>query len=367
MEKGKFKILIVDDSYLNRAILKEILEPTYVILEAEDGEDALNVLSEHLETIDLMILDIIMPKLDGFAVLAHMFNQHWINFLPVIMISSDNSPESIHKAYSFGATDFITRPFDGKVVLQRVMNTITLYSKQRKMRAIINKKIEENKKNSTLMTTILSHIVEFRNGESGPHVINIRHITGLILKELLLNGNIYNIDPSKIPIICEAATLHDIGKISIPDYILNKPGKLTLEEYAIMKSHAAVGAQMLKDLDYFKEEPLVREAYDICLCHHERYDGKGYPNNLVGDEIPITAQAVALADVYDALTADRCYRPGYSHEEAIKMIVNGECGAFNPILIDCLLSIEEKLKELKKETLVSTSDYKSKDIDLDIE
>jgi len=341
--KGKMKIMIVDDSELNREILKEMLSDEYYIEEAENGEQALEIMATSIRDFDLVLLDIVMPGIDGFSVLDYMNRNGWNEFVPVIMISAENSADMIHRAYSRGATDYITRPFDTRVVRQRVINTITLYAKQRQMEALIQKKIEENTRMTNMMTSVLSHIVEFRNGESGLHVLNIKKITECLMNELIASNEKCEFTKADIPIVCNASALHDIGKISIPDEIINKPGRFTDEEFAIMKTHAAIGASMLDDLPFYQDEPLIKAAYDICKCHHERYDGRGYPDGLLGDDIPMTAQIVSIADVYDALTADRCYRKGFSHDKAMEMIFNGECGAFNPKLLDCLKRVEKKI------------------------
>ena len=351
MSKQKFKILIVDDSTFNRELLKDMLEEDYDVDEAENGEVALTRLEKNPYRYDLVLLDIVMPAIDGFSVLYQMQRNGWLAYLPVIMISAETALDAVHRSYRLGATDFISRPFDTYVVRQRVHNTIHLYAKQRRLEQIVADKIAENEKRSALMTSILSHIVEFRNGESGPHVLNIKKITEMLLRELMKQKKDLSVSAEEIALICNAATLHDVGKISISNEILNKSSRLTDEEYDVMKKHSEIGADMLRALPIQQEEPLLRYAYEICRWHHERYDGKGYPDGLRGEEIPLAAQVVALADVYDALTADRCYRRGFSHEKAMTMILNGECGAFSEDLLACLVKISDKLPAL------STYDY----------
>ena len=346
MDKHKFHILIVDDSAFNRELLREMLEDHYEVDEAENGEIALAALAKNSYSYDLVLLDIVMPGIDGFDILYQMKRNGWMNYLPVIMISSETALDTVHRAYRMGATDFINRPFDAYVVRQRVQNTIHLYAKQRKLEHIVAEKIAENEKRSALMTSILSHIVEFRNGESGPHVVNIKKITEMILRELLKSNPDLSVPYEDIPLICNAAALHDIGKISIPYEVLNKPGRLTDEEYDIIKKHSEIGSDMIRALPIHQEEPLIRYAYEICRWHHERFDGRGYPDGLRGNDIPLSAQVVALADVYDALTADRCYRRGFSHEKAISMILAGECGAFSEELKACLVKISDMLLNL---------------------
>lgn len=341
-------ILIADDSEINRSLLADMLGKEYNIMEAEDGTQALAYLQNDGAKIDLVLLDIVMPNMDGFEVLAYMNRNGWIKDIPVIVISSETSPSCMERAYELGVTDFINRPFDVWIVRRRVMNTLMLASKQKMLVGMVTDQIYKREKMSNLMITILSHIVEFRNGESGMHVLHIRTISEILLQSLAIKSNQYRLTQTDISLISTASALHDIGKIGIPDEILNKPGKLTQEEYEIMKKHSEFGAAMLDDLDFLQDEKLVQYARQICRWHHERYDGKGYPDGLKGDEIPIAAQVVSLADVYDALTSPRVYKRAYTHKEAIKMILNGECGVFNPLLIECLLESADTLeKELK--------------------
>ena len=338
------QILIVDDSEMNRAILTEILQKDYRILNAEDGEQCIEILEQKGTAISLILLDLVMPKMDGFEVLAVMNKKQWIEDIPVIMISSEDSAQFIQKAYEFGVTDYIGRPFDAKVVYQRVFNTIKLYAKQRHLLSLVTRQIYEKEHSNRIMITILSQIVEFRNGESGPHVMHINILTELLLEQLMKRSNDYHMTWSEQQMIVTASSLHDIGKIGIAESILNKPGRLTDEEFEIMKTHTLIGASILEKMELYQDEPLVQIARDICRWHHERYDGRGYPDGLKGDQIPISVQVVALADVYDALVSERVYKKAYSHEQALRMILNGECGAFNPLLLQCLMDIKDKIK-----------------------
>lgn len=344
-ERIKQQILIVDDSEMNRAILTEMLKSEYKILEACNGEECLNMIQQYGTGISIVLLDIVMSKVDGFQVLSVMNRNHWIEDIPVVMISSEDSESYIRRAYEMGVSDYISRPFDAKIVYQRVSNTIKLYAKQRRLITLITDQIYEKEKNNRMMIGILSQIVEFRNGESGLHVQNINILTGMLLERLVQKTDKYNITWAEGAIITTASALHDIGKIGIDEKILNKPGKLTDEEFEIMKTHTVIGASILEDLDVYRNEELVKTARDICRWHHERYDGKGYPDGLKGDEIPISAQVVSLADVYDALVSKRVYKKSFTHEQAMKMILNGECGQFNPILLECLVDIQGRIKE----------------------
>ena len=344
-ERIKQQILIVDDSEMNRAILTEMLKSEYKILEACNGEECLYMLQQYGTGISIVLLDIVMSKMDGFQVLSVMNRNHWIEDIPVVMISSEDSESYIRRAYEMGVSDYISRPFDAKIVYQRVSNTIKLYAKQRRLITLITDQIYEKEKNNRMMIGILSQIVEFRNGESGLHVQNINILTGMLIERLVQKTDKYNITWAEGVIITTASALHDIGKIGIDEKILNKPGKLTDEEFEIMKTHTVIGASILEDLDVYRNEELVKTARDICRWHHERYDGKGYPDGLKGDEIPISAQVVSLADVYDALVSKRVYKKSFTHEQAMKMILNGECGQFNPILLECLVDIQDRIKE----------------------
>ena len=309
----KSRVLLVDDSKMNRMMLAEILGDSYHVLEAENGKECIEKLQEEAGNIALVLLDINMPVMDGFEVLKAMNANHTIEDTPVIMISSEDSDAAIRRSYELGASDYVNRPFDARIVYRRVTNTIKLYAKQRRLVQMVSDQIRARENNTDMLVGVLSHIVEFRNGESG-----------------------------LIPL---ASALHDIGKIGIDEKILNKPGKLTPEEFEVIKTHSMLGAEMLQNLDNFGKQPLLQTAYEIARWHHERWDGRGYPDGLKGDEIPISAQLVSLADVYDALTSERCYKKAFSHEKAVQMILNGECGTFNPLLLQCLTDIQADLKE----------------------
>ncbi len=345
MKESKKKILIVDDSELNRALLVDMLENDFEIVEAENGMEAMAVLVEHEMEISMMLLDVVMPVMDGFEVLAMMNKKGYIKTIPVIMISAENGSSVIDRAYDLGAIDYINRPFDERTVKHRVMSNFLLTLKQKELSELLSAQIYEKEKSNSLMIEILSHIVEFRNGESGLHVLHVHTITEMVLKAIVEKTDKYNLTAQDIRLIGNASALHDIGKIIIPEEVLNKPGKFTPEEFEQMKLHTVEGAKMLEALPFHKEEALVRYAHDICRWHHERYDGRGYPDGLKGDEIPIAAQAVALADVYDALTSKRVYKPPFTHEKAIEMILNNECGVFNPLLLECLKEIAPVLQE----------------------
>lgn len=331
----KEKILIADDSAMNRAILTEMLGDGYELLEAENGRQAVAILQSATD-IDLLLLDIMMPEMDGFEVLAMMNKYHWIDEVPVIMISAENASSYVERAYDLGATDYISRPFDMAVVRRRVINTLMLYAKQKRLVRLVAEQVYEKEKSNSTMINILSHIVEFRNGESGMHVLHIQTATDILLHTLVQKTDKYHLTATDISLISTASALHDIGKINIPESILNKPGRLTKEEFEVMKTHTTIGSEILEKLPFRQESDLVKTAYAICRWHHERWDGRGYPDGLKGEQIPIAAQVVSMADVYDALTSERCYKKAFDHDTAVKMILNGECGQFNPLLLECL-------------------------------
>lgn len=354
----KQTILIVDDSPFNRAILQDILSNDFDIVEAQNGKEALSLLEAAHQDIDLILLDLIMPEMDGFEFMQAIHQKDWMDEMPVIMISSENMTIPIEHAYDLGVSDFISRPFDAEILRRRVMNTIMLYAKQKKLLHLVLEQVYEKEQQSGLMVSMLSHIVEFRNGESGPHILHIQKITELFLKYLSQSTDRYPLTPEETSLIILASALHDIGKIAIPSEVLNKPGRLTPEEFAVMKTHTVTGAAILEDLDKIhKEAQLTQVSYQICRWHHERWDGKGYPDGLKENQIPLAAQIVALADVYDALTSERVYKKAIPHQTAVQMILDGQCGAFNPLLLDCLKKMANSLyDELKRCTAIKLTE-----------
>ena len=338
-------VLIVDDSEMNRVILSEMLKDEYCILEADNGRTALDMVDRYGDELSLVLLDIVMPGISGFEVLAGLSRRSVSDNLPVIMISSEDSDDMVLRAYELGASDYINRPFDSRVVRRRVSNTIRLYAKQRRLTNLLSQQYNERVKNSRMLIDIMAGVMELRNGESGRHVTNIEKLTELLLGCLVQRGGTISLDNEERSTIALASALHDIGKIGIDEAILNKPGKLTAEEFAVIKTHSMLGAEMLQKTESFADQPLLQTAYEIARWHHERWDGKGYPDGLKGDDIPISAQLVSMADVYDALTSERCYKKAFPHETAVQMITNGACGAFNPLLLQCLLDVQGELKQ----------------------
>ena len=345
-DKERPHVLIVDDSEFNRELLCGILGESFEILEADSGKEGLKLLRRYGTQISVVLLDIIMPEMNGFDVLDEMNREHWLDNIPVIMISADDSDENIRRAFDLGVTDYICHPFDAKVVERRIRNTITLNLKQRRMLSLLAEQSRDKEKIGQMMVDILSNTVCYVNGESGQHIRNIQRITAILLERLLLKTDRYRLSFQDCVMISTASALHDIGKVGINTFILNKPGILTPEEYEVMKKHTLIGEHILKsgELSEFREEPLLKTAEQICRWHHERYDGSGYPDGLSGEEIPIAAQVVSIADVFDALMSKRSYKEALSAEVALRMIENGECGSFNPVLIECLKQAVGKLE-----------------------
>ncbi len=352
-------LLVVDDSEMNRVILSEMLKDQYDIIEADSGEAGISCLERHGEGISIVLLDIVMPGADGFDVLSRMSRSGWIDDIPVIMISSEDSDDMVLRAYELGASDYISRPFDARIVRQRVSNIMRLYAKQRRLSAMLAQQFYERERDSRMLVDIMGGAMELRNGESGPHVQHVRKLTEMMLEHLVRKTDRYRVSSSERATISAASTLHDLGKLAIPDYVLNKPGRLTSEEFEIMKTHTTVGANMLESMTQYRDSALVQAARDICRWHHERWDGNGYPDGLKGDDIPISAQVVSLVDVYDALTSDRVYKKAIPHDEAMQMILNGECGAFNPLLISCLVDLQERILAEKDDQAVPPPSFKA--------
>ena len=344
------QILIVDDSDMNRAMLREILKDNYSILEAGNGAECLSCVEHMGSSLSLILLDLNMPEMDGFEVLAELSRLGYMDDIPVIIISGTDSTADICRAYDLGATDYIHRPFNTQVIYRRVSNTITLMAKQRRMAELVNRQIDRATKQQELMVDFLSRIIGYRSGESNPHFANISTLSALLLQALQKRKNHYGLTEQDCQLIATAAVFHDVGKIGIPESILLKPGKLTAKEFEVMKTHTLIGDNLIKSLEIYHDEPLLQMAAQICRWHHERYDGGGYPDGLKGEEIPICAQVVSIADAYDALTSARPYKPAFSGEKAIQMILNGECGVFNPVLVDCLSEVVSQQKTGKEGT-----------------
>lgn len=343
----KKRVLVVDDSSLNREILSGILKNEFEIIEAESGEEATAQIERYGADISAVLLDLIMPGMSGFGVLDYMNERGLMSDIPVITITGDESNDSMRLAYEKGVSDYITRPFDAKIVYRRVSNTINVYSKQKQLLSEIKREMRVKDKNRMMTVEILSQIVEHPEEDGGgTHAEHMTEFTKLILERYVTKKEAYGVKNDEIYAISTAAALHDIGKVRIDRKIVDKKGKLTPEEFEIMKTHTLLGEKMLLNIKVFEKEPLIKYAREICRSHHERFDGKGYPDGLKGNEIPISAQVVSVCDVYDALISKRSYKPAYSHEKAMEMIKNGECGAFNPLILECLEECSENFKNI---------------------
>lgn len=348
-------ILIVDDVEINREILCEMFRECNT-LQAENGKEAIEILASKQEEISVVLLDIVMPVMDGMAVLEEMKERKWINRIPVLLITSEATTQIERKAYQMGVSDIIRKPFDAFIVKQRTKNVIELYYNKRHLEEmvelqtkVLRKQAEELQNMNDRIIDTMSNVVEFRNLESGDHVKRVKTFTNILAKYVAKAYPEYQLDERAISMITSASALHDVGKIAISDAILLKPGRLTKDEFEIMKSHTTRGCEIINMIADIQNGDYGKVSYEICRHHHERYDGRGYPDGLKGEEIPISAQIVSVADVYDALVSDRCYKSAYTTQEAYNMITKGECGVFSPKLMECLAMAKEEFEAVAKE------------------
>lgn len=341
MSKDK-TILIVDDIEINRCVLTEIFKDDYNIIEACDGVQAIEIINSDVD-ISAVLLDLIMPKIDGLGVLREMNRTSKIKYIPVFLITAAENREMLLEGYNLGAIDVITKPFMAHFLKCRINNVVELYEHRNELESIVKKQVERfNKLNQSVVETLAS-VIEFRDCESGEHVKRICRLTRILMTEVSNTYQEYHLPDEEIEKIVKSSILHDIGKIAIPDKILNKPGRFTKEEFEIMKQHTVKGCEILQKMPDIMDNEIYNYSYDICRHHHERWDGKGYPDGLRGDEISIWAQVVSVVDVYDALTSVRVYKDAYSKETAVKMIMDGECGVFNPKVLKAFENILDKL------------------------
>lgn len=343
-------MLIVDDAEVNRAVLANIFEAKYAVEEAENGAEGLAILADRREKICAVLLDVVMPVMDGMELLRLMKAQGMLEQIPVFLITAESSGDVLREAYSLGVMDVILKPVVPYIVERRVGSVIELYQARKRLSGVVERQqfelLEQTQQIAELsvgMVEALSTAIEFRSGESGEHVRRLRDITQFLLRETELGAGL---TAEEIDQIGLAAVMHDVGKIAIPDSILLKPGRLTSEEFEIMKTHTTQGKILLEKIPQMRDNDAYEYALDIALHHHERWDGRGYPEGLKGDEISIWAQIVSIADVYDALVSDRVYKRAFTPDKAVSMIVNGECGSFNPRIIECFLSVEQRLRQL---------------------
>lgn len=345
----KKKLLVVDDVQLNRILLTDLFGDDYDVLEADNGQIALELILKHRDELAIVLLDLVMPVMDGFQVLEQMTQLGLIQTIPVILITGESDDEKTLMGYALGVSDLVNKPFNPEIVSRRVNNVVRLYSHRqelerelREQKEMLEQQARRIHQSNQFVIDALSTTVEFRNMESGEHIMRVRTLTKIFLEEL---REFYPLTDEQIETISNVSAMHDIGKIVISDAILLKPGPLTEEEFEIMKTHTIRGCEILDTLNYTQDEESYRYSYDICRHHHERWDGSGYPDGLKGDEISIWAQATSLADVYDALTSERVYKKAYTHKETIEMILSGECGAFNPKMLDMLVRVQDTLQE----------------------
>ncbi len=354
------RILIIDDSEFNRDLLKVLMEDDYDVEEAADGKEAVQMLQAKWNQIDAVLLDLQMPVMDGYEVIRHMKENNWMNKIPVLVITSERSIEIENKCFELGVSDFVAKPFDAGLVKNRVKNVVELFSykndledKVEQQTATLKSQYQMLKMQATKLhetndkiVEILGTVVEYRNLESGEHIKRVKGFTKVLAQQIMADYPEYGLTESVVQTIVAASALHDVGKIAIPDKILLKPGRLTDEEFEYMKSHTTRGFDMLSALEGIWDDEYRRIAHEICRYHHERYDGRGYPDGLKGEEIPISAQIVSVADVYDALVSERVYKDAYSKEEAFHMIINGECGVFSPKIMECFRQVRDKFEQL---------------------
>ncbi len=354
------KVLIVDDVEINREILAKILEKEYDVFQAGSGNAALDIMEEHHEDIVAILLDLIMPEMDGFAFMDELKKRGYMGKIPILIISVETSVEVETRCFEYGVSDFIHKPFDYGVVKRRVDNIVELFlyrweletkvGKQtemiRRQFELLQKQADKLQKSNVRIIEVLGTVVEERNLESGEHIKRVKGFTKILAKQMQEDYPEYGLNDDSVNMIALASVLHDVGKISIPDGILLKEGRLTSNEFEYMKTHTTRGCEILQHITGVWDDDFGKLCYDICRHHHERYNGKGYPDGLSGDEIPISAQLVSIADVYDALVSERVYKPAFSKEEAFHMIMNGECGVFSPKLLDCFQKAKGKFEEL---------------------
>lgn len=343
-------IMIVDDIEINRTILAAGFEDEYEILEASDGVQAVEMINSR-ENIDAILLDLIMPKMNGMDVLRELNKSGRITHIPVFIITAADSEQMLMDAYELGAVDVISKPFMMSFLKCRISNIIELYRHRNDLEDIVNEQVKRLSRINQSMVEALASIIEFRDCESGEHVKRISGLTQILMTAVSKMYPEYRLPKAEIDKIVMSSILHDVGKISIPDGILNKPGRLTKEEFEIMKQHTVKGCEILASMsDDMMDKDVYDYSFDICRHHHERWDGRGYPDGLKGDDISIWAQVVSVADVYDALTSPRVYKSAFDHDTAVKMIYNGECGAFNPKV---LAAFEKSLDKIMRKNFAA--------------
>lgn len=354
------KILVVDDSKFNRRMLRDEFEADYEIVEAENGLEALSYMEKNLEDICAVLLDIVMPEMDGIQLLKKMNEKNYMNTFPVIVITSEHPIGVVEECFDYGISDFIRKPINPVMIRRRVIKLINLFVQKNEFKArveqqtktvrnqyaLLQKQAEKLRKSNESIIDALGTIVEYRNLEDNHHIKRVKQFVRILAEELAKEYPEYELDKEKIDIIVATSALHDLGKISIPDAILLKPGKLTDMEFDYVKSHTIRGAEALHNIKDLWDEEYTKYAHDICMYHHERWDGSGYPEGLKEDEIPISAQIVSVADVYDALITEKDYKKAYSLDLAFQMVIRGDCGMFSPKLMQVFREVRRDLEEV---------------------
>ena len=354
------KVLIVEDMEINREILVNILEDEYAILQARDGVEAMEIIDREKDDIVAILLDLVMPNMDGFEVMQRLRDSGLIKKIPVLVISASNQPTTEAKCLELGVADFIAKPFDSSIVKKRVRNMAYYYvyksdleerveeqtSKLRQQNKMLKEQADKLREVNESIIDMLGAVVEYRSLESGQHIQRVKGYTRILGTYVMHEYPEYNLTETELDVIVAASALHDVGKVAIPDCILLKPGRLTDEEFREMKEHTTRGCRILENIKELWEGHYGKASYDICRYHHERYDGKGYPDGIAGEDIPIAAQLVAVADVYDALTNDRCYKKAFSPDEAYEMIMRGDCGKFSAKILKAFERTKDDFERL---------------------
>ncbi|MGI5969744.1 MAG: HD domain-containing phosphohydrolase [Lachnospiraceae bacterium] len=357
------KILIVDDSFINRELLTEMLEDEYEVITCENGLQALELMEENYNELAIILLDLVMPVLDGVGFLKALQNKPIMKDIPILVISGETNVETEIKCFDYGVFDFIKKPFDNRLVKKRIKNAVDLYMYKNNLEErvaeqtsviseqynLLKHQADQLAKSNVSIIEILGTIVEYRNLESGEHIQRVKSYTRILGEQLMEDYPEYNLTSKQLNVIVSASALHDVGKIAIPDSILLKPGRLTKEEFEYMKEHTTKGCEIINNIRGVWSEEYAKASYEICRHHHERYDGRGYPDGILGENIPISAQLVAVADVYDALVNERVYKSAFSADKAFNMIINGECGTFSPKLMDCFTKCRDRFESLAGE------------------
>lgn len=357
-------LLIVDDVEINRDILRELLIDEYKIIEASDGKEAIGIMEREHGNIDAVLLDVIMPVMDGFEVLEQMKKNDWLNKTPVLFITGDKSEDVEQRGFEMGISDYIQKPFNVSAIKKRIGNIVDLFQHRNMLEEkvkeqtlmlhnqfkVLKVQAEQLKESNTNIIDILGTVVEYRNLESGQHIKRVKGFTKILAKQVMEDYPEYGLDTDMVEIIETTSALHDIGKICIPDNILTKPGRLTDDEFECIKTHTTKGCDLLDSIKgIWHDNKYCEVAYEICRYHHERDNGKGYPDGLKGDEIPIAAQIVSVADVYDALVCERVYKSAVPVEKAFNMILEGQCGVFSPKLMECFKKTKDEFEKLNSE------------------